>query len=312
MRAIDLVITWKVRDAYMKKEKKKYLIALEERHSIVALVAGILVFICTLASVIYMAEDYLRTNVQPLYFFTVWSNLLSAVAAAFMIPYAVEGIWKKRFLLPRWVVLFQYTGATCVAITMVSALVIILPTQGFVALEGANFWLHIITPAFTVVLFHCVETGITFRFRESLLTMIPYWIYMAVYFVMAIILGEERGGWPDFYMTTAFWPAWVSMLLMLAVGFVVSLALLFVQNKQAAQSRKKIARAWSEDLEPTQLLIEAFGLGRYIGAHGAYNELTVPLDIFMLMEKQYGVPVDKLVKAYVKGALDAIEERTEK
>jgi len=294
----------------MKNGKKKYLIALEEKRSIVALAAGILVFFCTLASVIYMAEDYLRTNVQPLHFFTVWSNLLSAVAAAFMIPYAVEGIRKKRFVLPRWVVLFQYACTTCVAITMVSALFIILPMQGYVALEGANFWLHIITPALTVVLFQCVETGISFTIRESLLVMIPYWIYMAVYFVMVVVIGEKRGGWPDFYMTTAFWPGWVSILLMLAVGFIVSLVLLIVQNKRAAQSWKRIAGAWSENPEPAQLLVEAFGLGRYIGARGAFNDLTVPMDIFMVMEKRYGTPADKLVKAYVKGALDAIKEKT--
>jgi len=143
---------------------------------------------------------------------------------------------------------------------MISALTLKLPTQGSDAVTGTNFWLHIIAPAFTVVLFECVETGVAFTRRDMLLAMIPFGLYMAVYFVMVVLVGEERGGWSDFYMTRVFWPAWVSALLMLAVGVAVSLGLLFVQNKRAAQSWERIARMWSEDLEPTQLLIEAFGL----------------------------------------------------
>ena len=294
------------------KTKKKYLIALEETRSIVALAAGVLVFFCTLTTVFVALDSFDGTGEHPLHYFTVRSNLLSAIAAAFMIPYAAEGIRKKRFVLPRWIALLQYAAAVSVAVTMISALTLILPTQGSDAVTGTNFWLHIIAPAFTVVLFECVETGVAFTRRDMLLAMIPFGLYMAVYFVMVVLVGEERGGWSDFYMTRVFWPAWVSALLMLAVGVAVSLGLLFVQNKRAAQSWERIARMWSEDLEPTQLLIEAFGLGRYIGTVCDASELTVPLDIFEVMAERYDVSLDALAKAYFKGALDAAEERKQK
>ncbi len=290
--------------------QKKYLIALEETRSVIALICGILVFFCTLAAIYVMAETYIETNEPTLHYFTVWANLLSAVAAAFMIPYAVEGIRKKRFVLPRWVVLFQYAGAVCVAVTMVSSLALILPTQGIGAVTGPNLWLHIVTPALTVVLFQCVETGVAFQRRDMLFALAPYWTYMTVYFVMVIVIGKERGGWSDFYMTAAFWPAWVSVLLMLGVGAAVAATLRAVQNRRAAQSWRRIAGMWSDDLEPTQLLIEAFGLGRYIGANCAESELTVPIDIFTVMEERYGVSVEALTKAYVKGAADARKERS--
>jgi hypothetical protein len=78
------------------KTKKKYLIALEETRSMVALAAGILIFACALSSIFVMAENSDGTFEYPLHYFTVWSNILSAVASAFMIPYAVERHQEKK------------------------------------------------------------------------------------------------------------------------------------------------------------------------------------------------------------------------
>lgn len=290
------------------KPKKKYLIALEETHSIVALAAGILIFALALSSIFVVIDTHNSAYEHPLHYFTVWSNILSAVASAFMVPYAVEGIKKKRFVLPRWVVLLQYAGANCVAITLVSALTIILPTQGAMAVSGTNFWLHLITPALTIVLFQCVETGIRFKRPESLLTLIPYWVYMVVYLIEVVAIGKDNGGWSDFYKAQAFWPMWISVLLMLTIGIVVSSVLFAVHNRQAKRNWKYIEN-WSKNLDPTQLLIEAFGLGRYMGEKRTDGELAIPLDIFQVISGKYGVPVEKLTKAYIKGALDAIGER---
>ena len=141
-------------------KQKKYLIALEETRSAVALVTGVLILFITLGAIFYMIEQTPEDEENSLHYFTVLSNLLSACGASFMVPFAVEGVRKKRFVLPRWLQLFQYSGATCVAVTMVSSLCLILPTQGMEAMRGANFWLHIITPGCTVLLFQCVETMI--------------------------------------------------------------------------------------------------------------------------------------------------------
>ena len=291
------------------KKNKKYLIALEETRSIIALVSGIIIFVCTLASVLTMTVNLHDQGDSALHYFTALSNLFSAVGAAFMIPYAAEGIRKKRFVLPRRVVLFQYSGATCVAITLVTSCALILPTQGISQMSGPYFWLHIITPALTVLLFQSVESGVEFRKRDMIISLIPYWVYMAVYFIMVIVIGKENGGWEDFYMTTAYIPVWLSFILMMTMGFAISFVLYLIRNKSAKASRRRIAKAWSDDLEPKELLIEAFGLGRYIGSKCDVEELTVPLDVFLLMSQRYNIPVERLTKAYVKGALDSIEER---
>ena len=94
------------------RNRRKYLISLAERQSMLALVAGLIVFFCTMAAIIIWAESFDPTDEQPLHYFTALSNLVSAIAAAFMIPYAVEGIRKKHFMLPRYIVLFQFAAAT--------------------------------------------------------------------------------------------------------------------------------------------------------------------------------------------------------
>lgn len=287
---------------------KKYLIALEETRSVIALITGILILFITLGAIFYMIEITTEEE-NSLHYFTVLSNLLSACGAAFMVPFAVEGIRKKRFIMPRWLILFQYSGATCVAITMVTSIGLILPIQGIDAMSGANFWLHIITPGCTVILFQSVETGMEFSRREMITVLIPYWLYMAVYFVMVVLVGKENGGWSDFYMAMAFWPAWISLVLMLGMGFAVSAVMRVIHNQRAYLSQKRITKAWTNELEPVMLLTEAFGLGRYIGSKCPREELTIPLDIFTSMSEKYDVSLEKLVKAYVKGALDAVEER---
>ena len=126
-----------------------------------------------------------------------------------------------------------------------------------------------------------------------------------------IVVGENNGGWSDFYMTQAFWPVWISFLLMAAIGFAVSSVLFAVHNRRAKRNWKYIEN-WSKNLGPTQLLIEAFGLGRYMGEKYTDGELAIPVDIFQIISGQYGIPVEKLTKAYIKGALDAIGERNTK
>ena len=296
----------------MKKQtnpKKKYLISLYQTRSIVALVAGILVICTSMVAVAVKIQVYAFADENRFHFFTVQSNLLSAVAAAFMIPYALEGIRKKRFVLPRWLVVFQFAGATCVAITFVTTILLILPTQGREAVSGTDFWLHLISPLCTVVLFQCVETGVTLSRKNIVIALIPYWVYMIVYYIEVIVIGKENGGWGDFYMTQVFWPAWISVILMLIIGFCTACLLRIIQNKRAVQSRNRIMEKWGPEMEPAELLVEAFGLGRYMGAHCDANDLVIPVDVFLMMEERYDVTLHALTRAFVRGAMDAIKDR---
>lgn len=292
------------------RPKKKYLIELAERHSVIALIAGIVVFGCTFAAIIIWAEIFNFDEEQPLHYFTALSNLMSAIAASFMIPYAIEGIRKKHFVLPKYIVLFQFSGATCVSITMVTSLCLILPIQGSIAIAGTNFWLHVVTPLAAVILFQCVETGVRISKREAILCLIPFWVYIVVYYIMVVIVGEENGGWSDIYMTQAFWPAWVSIILFLILGFGMAMAMRAIHNLRAKQFWQRVSRYWNEDTLPEEMLVEAMGLGRYIGKRMSSDvELTIPINLFEKMSERFGIPVDRLINAYIYGALDSMSEK---
>ena len=287
---------------------RKYLIALEETRSKVALAEGLIVFTCTMIAVFHMIASFVGSGKSPFMYFTVLSNFFSAVAAAFMIPYAYEGIRKKRFVLPKIIVRIQYSCTICVFITMLISLAIILPFQGIKAVTGANFWLHIITPISAGVLFQCVESNVKFSRRDMRLCQIPYWTYMTVYLIMVILIGEENGGWPDIYMVKKIGPFWLIILIMLIIGFIIADLLRFLHNRLVDKGMKRIEKGWTEDLEPTELLIEAFGLGRYIGSKSDDGEITIPVDILEFISGKYNVSVEDLSKAFVKGALDSLKE----
>ena len=264
---------------------KKYLISLYRRRSILAFIAGTLILCLTCVAITSTLVYYTdKGDASLFYFFTVLSAILSATGSAFMIPYAVEGIRKKRFSLPKWVALIQFSATTCDIITLLSVLLVILPINGEDVITGINFWLHLITPSLKVILFSCVETGVLFTRKDTILVQLPYWGYMVVYWTMVILIGEGNGGWRDFYK----------------VQF---------HNFRARKGMDRLSALWNADLEPTELKIEAFGLGRYMGGQYQGDEISIPLDVFEMMTERYDVTMEELTKAYIRGVLDQFEER---
>lgn len=292
--------------------KRKYLITLYKTRSIVALFASVFVFLITAVSIGYELQHLDNWKENIFCFFTILSNMFAALGAVFMVPYAVEGIRKKRFELPGWIVMLQYSGAVCVAITLVTTLLLILPLVGESAVEGTNLPLHFITPPLTILLFASVESCYKLPRKSAVIALIPFWTYMIVYYINVVVIGEENGGWKDIYHIAEYWPAWVSVIIMFSIGFLIAWILLWGQNRLTDISIGRLTSMWTDDLEDADLLVEAFGLGRYMGKHCDKTSLTAPLDIFYMMHDRYGISVEALSKAFSKGALDSIEERKAK
>lgn len=291
------------------RSRKQYIINLNSRRSIIALVVAILVSFATFVAIIRNTLDYSEIEVSFQYF-TILSNMLSATGALFMIPYAVEGIRKKRFNMPKWVGLFQYAGAVSVLITMFCAATIIAPTKGaWYAYDEAGIWLHLIVPILAIILFLSVESGHVLTKKDMIKAQIPFWIYGAIYTVMVVIIGEENGGWEDFYMATSILPFWIAALILFAIGFGASLILMRIHNRRVMVQLKQLLSQWPDDVTPIELRIEAFGLGRYMGEKLDKNEIIIPMDIIEVMSEKGDVSVEELVKAYTKGAMDAQAEQ---
>lgn len=289
------------------ESRKEYIINLNTVRSRRALISAIIVSVCTFVAVVNNALDPTYTE-SSFHYFTTISNLISAAGAMFMIPYAVEGIRRKRFTMPRWISLFQYAGAVSVFITMFCALTIISYTLGPVfAFTEDNFWLHLVNPVSAIILFLLVETDQKLTKRDTVLSLIPYWIYVIIYIIMVVYIGEERGGWEDIYNATSTVPLWIVFNLLILIGFAASIILRKLHNLIVDRSLKDLTSRW-EGYSSVELRIEAYGLGRKLSRRLDKNEIVVPLDIFRMMAQKCDVSIEDLTRAYIKGVEDGMNK----
>lgn len=289
------------------ESRKEYIINLNTVRSRRALISAIIVSVCTFVAVVNNALDPTYTE-SSFHYFTTISNLISAAGAMFMIPYAVEGIRRKRFTMPRWISLFQYAGAVSVFITMFCALTIISYTLGPVfAFTEDNFWLHLVNPVLAIILFLLVETDQKLTKRDTVLSLIPYWIYVIIYIIMVVYIGEERGGWEDIYNATSTVPLWIVFNLVILIGFAASIILRKLHNLIVDRSLKDLTSRW-EGYSSVELRIEAYGLGRKLSRRLDKNEIVVPIDIFRMMAQKCDVSIEDLTRAYIKGVEDGMNK----
>ena len=289
------------------ESRKEYIINLNTVRSRRALISAIIVSVCTFVAVVNNALDPTYTE-SSFHYFTTISNLISAAGAMFMIPYAVEGIRRKRFTMPRWISLFQYAGAVSVFITMFCALTIISYTLGPVfAFTEDNFWLHLVNPVLAIILFLLVETDQKLTKRDAVLSLIPYWIYVIIYIIMVVYIGEERGGWEDIYNATSTVPLWIVFNLLILIGFAASIILRKLHNLIVDRSLKDLTSRW-EGYSSVELRIEAYGLGRKLSRRLDKNEIVVPIDIFRMMAQKCDVSIEDLTRAYIKGVEDGMNK----
>ena len=295
--------------------QRRYMINLYKRRSAVALFAGSIVFVVSLAAIAGgLQRTYIYQENEPTYslfhYFTINSNLLSATGAAFMIPYAVEGVRKKRFAFPKWVSLFQYSGAICTTLTMIFSIIFIFPTQGpEMAFGGMNFWLHIICPIMALVLLFMVEIDIQFSLSDTMACLVPFFLYSLVYIVNVVLLGEENGGWRDIYMINTYVPAAVSAPLIFMLGFAIAYVIRFFYNRLSAFRQKQLVSLWKDDASEVEINIEVYGLGRYNGKHTGHNNIAMPIDILEMLAEKYSLDLSRLCSIYNKGLIDGLKEQ---
>ena len=287
------------------KSQKEYLINLNRSRSWRALLAAIAVSACTF--IVVTKKVIINVDQESAFhYYTVLSNLLSAAGAMLMLPYAVEGIRKKRFTFPRWISLFQYAGAVSVSITMFFACTIITYTQGAeYAFHGTSFWLHLVTPICAIILFLAVESGQYLTKKDTIIAQLPFWGYSLLYYVMVILIGKDKGGWADIYQAKSSIPLWVILIMLISVGFFVAVHLRVFHNRTVTRGIRQLSAHIQDDITPVEVKIEAFGLGRYMGSRLDRSEVVIPMDILELMSEKSGVPVEELARAYVKGVADS-------
>ena len=213
--------------------KGTHIFKLDRTRSIIALIASAIVTSVAFYSVVYGALRIVKIDANDdTYFtmFTILSNVLILLCNLVVLTYAIDGIRKKRFRMPKWVVLVNFSGTLCLLITMLVTLFFIYPVTGAKAMTGVNFWHHLFNPIASLLMFIFICNERMLKVNEMVLTTIPFFAYVILYGIMVKLVGEEKGGWKDIYQVFERFNWYTAILLCVLIGFVCGGLLLLIHN----------------------------------------------------------------------------------
>ena len=232
-----------------------------KKECILSLVSALIVVLCTCTGVVMNLTTLQDSNfdhmgIQTFCMFTVLSNILVAVGMSLVVPYTIDGLRKHYFHLPNWLIAFLLAGSTAVTLTFLVSLFILSPFKGFVLIfTGSRFFLHGVCPILSLIAFSFFISDHYVSFPECMLSLIPVFIYAGVYYILAVLIGEERGGWNDFYGFATYMPVWIPAVLILPVTFGISCLLRFFHNHSFMRLREvKVEDEYSEDYLKSEII----------------------------------------------------------
>ncbi len=172
------------------------------------------------------------TGLRSLRYFTVLSNLLCGAAALIHLAFLL------RKSVPSWVLRLSYVAAVAVGVTLMVVLLFLGPLYGYRSmLEGANLWFHLVIPLLAILDHILLEQGERPAFRDTLLAMLPPFLYGLGYAANLLINGFG-GEWPDTNDWYLFfhWGTAVGIIIyaaILALSWGIALALRALGKKRA-------------------------------------------------------------------------------
>ena len=230
-------------DRVMKITKRQCLLAFISASVVVICVCiGVTMNLTTVAD-----ENFDHMGLRTFCMFTVNSNILCAAAMAMVIPYTLDGLRTHNYHMPRWIVNLVYMGVTAVALTFLISLFVLSPAKGFVLIfTGSRFFLHGVCPVLAIVAFCFFMSEKRLRLGDALLALIPVLIYSVVYVVMVAVVGEENGGWNDFYGFLTRLPMWVPLASIMPLTFLIASGIRVLHNRSYDRRKADEAAFFSE------------------------------------------------------------------
>ena len=245
--------------------------------------------------------------------FTTLSNILAASTASLCIPFQIDGLRRNRYKLPKWIVVLMFVGTVGVFLTFFVAMTVISVAQGFTKamFNKSNLFMHTICPIAITLLFVLGITDHKVKFKESLLALIPIYIYGIVYAVLVFAIKE----WRDHYKTNEFIPWYVSLLGLALVAFGVSQLIRYLHNlsnKYVTQSIEKYY-LFSEDFKFDTLTDAIAHLAKEESKfmHKG-DDIYIPVDTIQLISKRYEastLPLDIQYDIYLERYLEYIKQK---
>ncbi len=172
-------------------------------------------------------------NTRCFQFFTVDSNLLAALASLVLLIGQIR-LLRTGKPLPAAFLALKHVGSTAVGVTFFTVFCFLGSLYGYRSMvAGVNLYMHLITPLLAMGGYILLEKQPKLRFRSVFLGLLPTIVYGGVYMVLVVF--QKR--WVDFYGFNIGGHWRLSIVLMLAATFLISLGLWAL--RRAAGNRER-------------------------------------------------------------------------
>ena len=158
--------------------------------------------------------------------------------------------------------------------------------------SGSRFFLHGVCPVLCIVTFCCFINSHLIRFWEALLALVPVLCYTAVYLTMVVFIGEDNGGWNDFYGFVTRAPLWVSLLVILPLTFGIVMLLRFCHNKCCERRRSLDAELYRKAYSGEDLAQVVENMARSHRNELKTNNIVIPAQTIGYMIQNCGEGLD--------------------
>ena len=183
----------------------------QDKLFIASFIGNILVFLLVLAGTIVMmtiGSGALAENSLSVFkYFTFQSNIFMGVVAFIYGYYQLLILLNKKDKIPHVLLVFNHVGVTAVGLTFLIVILFLAPGYGFDKMyNNANLFFHALVPIVAMLNYMFLEKECSFKFINTLFSIIPSLLYGIVYFIVVASLNAYGDINIDFYMFGANGP----------------------------------------------------------------------------------------------------------
>ena len=259
------------------------------KRCLLAMISAAVVVICVFVGVTMNLttvydENFDHMGLRTFCMFTVNSNILCGISMALLFPYTLDGLRKHNYHIPRWAVVLAFAGVTAVTLTFLVSLFLLAPVKGFVLIfSGSRFFLHGLCPILAITAFCVFINEQPLSFTDTFFALIPDLIYALVYTFMVLGLGEDKGGWSDFYEFFTRVKPWVSLVAIMPLTFLIATGIRLLHNRSYRYRREEEAACFSEMFADTDVRKAVAAMARWNSMTMKVADIIVPARVISIM-----------------------------
>lgn len=283
------------------------------RQCLLALASAVVVVVCvcigiTMNLTTLYDENFDHMGIRTFCMFTVNSNILAALSVTMTIPYTIDGLRKHNYHLPRWVTVFAFAGVTAVTLTFLISLFILSPVKGFrLIFSGSRFFLHGVCPILAFVAFCFFMSAQRLSAADQVIALVPVLLYAVLYYIMVVVIGEENGGWNDFYGFATRLPLWIPVTLILPLTYAISSLIRFLHNRCFLRRKEEEAAYFKEVFGEADIQTIVGAMARLHSSTVKTLDIVIPRRVISIMvnNSEDDDAVDELCKVYLDEYLES-------